>query len=286
MVICALIAAYIAVPLQLPPLYANQDPSHQDIIWVTVEGSAPIVGNNLEKARDRAIIEAEKNAIDSAVVSDISLDALLVNLKLSGSMVGAIPYGEIVETVILEEGPTPSENNSPNTAGTHYNLKAKIGVAVEVTGSDPAFNIDASLNKTAFIDGEEMTITLKTTADCFYAIFIMFEDQKVLKLIPNRYKTDNYLAADTEYTLPNDEDRARGILLKVVSPGEKESASESVYVVALKQPIYFNSGKIQEAVLGLYDGQTSFIKDLIRQIVHIPLRERAEKLIQYQIRKP
>jgi hypothetical protein len=286
MAICALLMACLMVPLQVSQLYANQNQPHQGITWVTVEGSAPIIGKNSENARDKAISEAQKKAIDSVVVSDISLDDLLVNLKLAGSMVGTIPYAEIVETIILEEGPAPTENDSPDATGLQYNLKAKIGVAVEVTGSDPAFAIEAFLNKTTFLDGEEMTITLKPTTDCFYSIFILFEDHKVLKLIPNRYRTDNFLAANTMYTLPDKADRARGILFRVVAPKEKESVSESVYVVALKQPMEFNSSPIQEAVFGIYDGQTAFIKDLIRQIIHIPLRERAEKLIQYQIRKP
>jgi len=284
--IMALIVMLIVAPLLLPQVYAYQSQSLQDITWVTVESSVPIVGNDLEKAREQAITEAETKAIESVVVADISLDTLLVNLKLSGSMVGAIPYVEIAETIILEESPSQSDYDPSNAVDTHCKLKVKIGVAVEVSGSDPGFAIDASLNKVAFVDGEEMTITLKPTTDCFYAIFIMLEDQKVLKLIPNSYKTDNYLAANTSYTLPDEEDRAKGILLKVSTPEEKHSVSESVYVVALKQPISFESGRIQEAVFGIYDGQTAFIQDLVRQIVHIPLRDRAEKLIQYHISKP
>ena len=57
-------------------------------------------------------------------------------------------------------------------------------------------------------------------------------------------------------------------------------------MLALQQPFDFDNTDIQEGVFGMYNGQTAFIEDLIRQIVGIPLGERAEQLIQYQISRP
>ena len=254
----------------------------QDITWVLVEAAAPIVADNAEQAREAAIEIAEWKAIEEAVVVNISMESLLVNLKLSGSMIGAIPYAEIVESEIIEES-DGSQSGGQTGSSPMYRIKMNVGVVEKVEGHDPSFQIDAALNRTIFSNGQEMEISLKPTKDCFYCIFILLEDQKVLKLIPNQYRTNNFLESNKAYTIPDTEDRQKGIVLKVYTPPDKTVAKEAVYVLALRQPFDFENTDIQEGVFGVYNGQTAFIEDLIRQIVGIPLGERAEQLIQYQI---
>jgi hypothetical protein len=43
--------------------------------------------------------------------------------------------------------------------------------------------------------------------------------------------------------------------------------------------------KVQEGIFGVFNGKTIFMKDLIREVVGIPLKNRAEALMQYEIRK-
>jgi len=272
--------AVVIVFLMLPGLTA----ANQDIAWVMVEAAAPIVGNNVEQAREAAIEIAEWKAIEEAVVVNISMETLLVNLKLSGSMVGAIPYAEIVESEIIEENDGGQSGNQA-TSSPMYRIKMKAGVVEKFEGHDPSFQIEAALNRTNFSNGQEMEISLKTTKECFYCIFILLEDQKVLKLIPNQYRTNNFLESNKAYTIPDAGDREKGIVLKVYTPPDKIVAKEAVYVLALQQPFDFDNADIQEGVFGIYNGQTAFIEDLIRQIVGIPLGDRAEQLIQYQISK-
>ncbi len=256
----------------------------QDITWVTVEAAAPIVDDNVEQAREAAIEIAEWKAIEEAVVVNISMETLLVNLKLSGSMIGAIPYAKIVESEIIEEN-DGGQSGGQNDSSPMYRIKMKVGVVEKFESHDPSFQIEAALNRTNFNNGQEMEISLKTTKDCFYCIFILLEDQKVLKLIPNQYRTNNFLESNKAYTIPDAGDRQKGIVLKVYTPPDKTIAKEAVYVLALQQPFDFENADIQEGVFGIYNGQTAFIEALIRQIVGIPLEDRAEHLIQYQISK-
>lgn len=270
--------AVMVVFLMLPGYTA----ANQDITWVTVEAAAPIVGDNVEQAREAAIELAERKAIEEAVVVNISMETLLVNLKLSGSMIGAIPYAEIVESEIIEE----NDGNQPGgqtASSPMYRIQMKVGVVEKFEGHDPSFQIEAALNKLHFTNGQEMEISLKTTKDCFYCIFILLEDQKVLKLIPNQYRSNNFLEANKAYTIPDAGDREKGIVLKVYTLPDKSVAKEAVYVLALQQPFDFGNTDIKAGVFGLYNGQTAFIEDLIRQIVGIPLRDRSEQLIQYQV---
>jgi hypothetical protein len=61
--------------------------------------------------------------------------------------------------------------------------------------------------------------------------------------------------------------------------------TESIYILALSRPFEFHSAGIQEGIFGIYKGRTAFMKDLIREMVGIPLNQRAEVLMQYDIRK-
>ena len=68
-------------------------------------------------------------------------------------------------------------------------------------------------------------------------------------------------------------------------PEKKEKVTESVYILALDHPFELKSIKVQEGIFGVFNGQTAFMKDLIREVVGIPLKSRAEALMQYEIRK-
>jgi len=88
--------------------------------------------------------------------------------------------------------------------------------------------------------------------------------------------------ANTSFQFPDKEDRGKGITLKAHLPAKTNAVTESIYVIATKQPILINPG-VQEGIFGIYDGKTAFMGDLIRDIVTIPLSERTEKLMQYQV---
>jgi len=259
--------------------------SSQDITWVTIEASAPIVGNNTERARDIAIEMAEWKAIEQVTVANISMESLLVNLKLSGSMIGAIPYAEIVETEIIEEDSRHNVTVGTDVTSSMYRVKMKVGVLEKTSGFDPGFHIKVTLNQTRFKDGDEMQIHLKPTKDCFIFVFILLEDQKVIRLIPNQVRPNNFLESEVAYTIPNEEDRQKGRGLGVNTPQGKSVAKEAVYVIALRQPFDFENTNIQEGINGIYNGQTALVEELIRQIVTIPMEDRTEHLIPYQITK-
>jgi hypothetical protein len=161
----------------------------------------------------------------------------------------------------------------------------KACVIEETSGIDPSFRLDASLNQSTFKDGDDMLIRIKPTKDCYVSIFTIFDDEKVLRLIPNRFKKDNLLKANETFSFPNEEDQKMGITLKVHTSGKKDVVTESIYILALKQPFNLNSDIFQEGIFGMYHGQAAFMNDLIKEVIGIPLGERAEKLLMYQIRK-
>ena len=104
-------------------------------------------------------------------------------------------------------------------------------------------------------------------------------------MIPNQFKKQNFIKANANFSFPDQTDKGKGIILHVHTPEQKDMVTESIYILALSRPLKFHSAGIQEGIFGIYNGRTGFMKDLIKEIVGIPLSERAEALMQYEIRK-
>ncbi|MEW6378498.1 MAG: DUF4384 domain-containing protein [bacterium] len=259
----------------------------QDVTWITAEGTAPLKNTGKEEARKLALEDALHKAREKAVAANVSAQTLIVNLRLSGSILGAIPYGRVIEQTIIEEGVEDVHKGDGNKEGSQvYRVRIKARVAEETTGQDPDFRLEVSLNKSSFTEGEEMVITIKATRDCCLAVFNLFEDDKILRLIPNRFKRDVLLKAGQPFLFPDQNDIKKGITLKVHVPEGRETVRESFYVLALKQPFHLiNNDQYQEGIFGLYNGKAALMSDLIGEIVDIPFSQRAEQLVSYQIRK-
>lgn len=257
----------------------------QEIIWVTVEGTAVVGKEDKAATKSRAIEDALRNAVHEAVGSYITAETLVVNLRLSGSILGAIPYGKVVDKEILEESIEEIPGKGQKKPGLVYIVKIRAGVVEETVGADPSFRLDASLNNSSFINRDEMLIRVKPTKNCYVSVFNILENEKILRLIPNRFKRKNFLPANATFSFPDKADKSRGVKLRVHTPENKDVVTESIYILALSRPFKSHSANIQEGIFGIYNGRTAFMKDLIKEIVGIPLNERAEVLIQYEIRK-
>lgn len=254
----------------------------QDVTWITVEGIARMVHVSKEKARAQAIEDAVQKAVEK-MIGTISIEALMLNFRLSGSIVGIIPYVQVVQKEIIEEG---MMNLHPERHDVHspvYRVKMKAAVAVETTGVDPHFKIESSLNRLSFKDGDEMLMHIRPTKDCYILVFVVLEDGKVLRLVPNRFKKDNFVKANETFSFPDDIDKSMGIRLKTHGSKDKDVVNEAIYIVAFKQPFKLGADRFREAIYGIYNGHTAFMKDLVKEIVRIPLSNRAEKLLPYRI---
>jgi hypothetical protein len=259
--------------------------SAEDVTWVTVEGTASMEHTVKKKARARAIEDAVQKAVEKAVAAELSVETLVVNLRLSGGLATAIPYGRVVDKKIIEEGVVNIHTEGEDKASVVYRVRMKAGVVEETTGVDNSFRIESSLNRPGFKDGDEMKLKIRSTKDCYIAVFIIAEDEKVIRLIPNRYKKDNFLKSGNTFSFPDVNVTEKGIKLRAHVPEKKDAVTETVYVFALKRPFTFDTARFQEGVYGSYNGRTAFVNELIKEIVRIPLSERAEQLIQYQISK-
>lgn len=246
-----------------------------------MEGKAAMENITKEEARRLAIEDAVRNAVEEVVGVNVLAETLVINFRTSGDIIRAIPHGKVVEKEVIDEGVKELREKERGILSLIYWVKIRAKVKKEKGGVDPYFKIaDANLNREVFKEGDDMVIKVTPTRDCYITIFNILEDERVLILIPNRYKATNFIKAAETFTFPDEEDKKRGIELKVHALGGKK-AVETIYILCFKQPVRFDSHRFQEGIYGVYNGQTAFITDLIKEIIEIPLSERAEEFIQY-----
>jgi hypothetical protein len=224
-----------------------------------------------------------RRAVEEAVGADIISETLVINLKVAADIIKALPYGKVLDREIIEEGVRETGKKGKLIPASEYRIKMKSEVFIEEGKADPNFKIAASFNRSFFKEGDEMEIRISSTRDCYLNIFNVLEDERVLILIPNHYRRENFVKANEAFTFPNDEDRRRGMKLKIHGLEGRKSIREAIYILGLQRPLRLNAVKYKEGIYTSYTGQTGFIKDFVKEIIGIPPSERAEKFIQYQV---
>ena len=255
----------------------------QDASWVTVEGIAAMENVTKEEARRIAIENALGRAVEEAVGSNIVAETIVINYRISGDIVKVMPYGRVIDREIIEEGVGEIREEGQTTPALIYRVKMKAKVIQEKGTIDPYFKINATLNRAVFKEGDDMLIKVIPTKDCYVTIFNILEDEKVIILIPNRYRGDNFIKAHETFIFPNEDDKRRGIKLISHAAEGRKAVTETIYVLGLKQPLRFDTARFRVGIFGVYKGKTAFINDLIKEIIDIPPSERAESFLQYRI---
>ena len=258
----------------------------QDSEWVTVEGIAPIENVTKSEARKMAIDNARREAVEKVVGVDILSETMVINYNVSGDVIRTIPHGKVIGQEILNEDieliPAKNMGEAPYLA---YRVKLRAKVIKEKGQTDVFFRLAAELNRNVFKEGDLIEIKVTPSRDCYLSIFNILEDETVIILFPNRFRTNNFVKANTTFTFPGDADRKKGITLEAFVTEGKEKVDEIFHILALKEPLHFNTATFKEGIFGIYDGHSAMVNDLVKNIVGIPLSHRAEKFIQYRITK-
>jgi len=211
---------------------------------------------------------------------------LVINNEVSGDVICSLPYGKIVDQKILKENvmlvPQADKGAAPLLT---YKVDMKVLVAKERGKVDPFFRVKASINRNVFKEGDQIELHITPTKDAYITVFNILEDQTVLILIPNRFKANNFIKANNTLVFPSEDDRKKGIALEAFTGDGKTKTNEIFHVLALKEPIKFNTAKFDEGIFGIYDGSSGLVHDLVKETVRIPLSQRAETFIHYRIEK-
>ncbi len=265
---------------------SNNPAFSQDSEWVTVNGIAPIENVTKNEARKMAIANARREAVEKVVGVDILSETMVINYHVSGDVIRTIPHGKVIGQEIIKEEieliPAKDKGEAPYLA---YKVTMRANVIKEKGQIDVFFRLEAELNRTVFKEGDLIEIRVTPSRDCYLSIFNILEDETAIILFPNRFKQNNFVKANTSFAFPDDMDRKRGITLEAFLGEGKEKVDEIIHILALKEPLHFNTAKFKEGIFGIYDGRSAMVNDLVKNIVGIPLSHRAEKFIQYRITK-
>jgi hypothetical protein len=251
--------------------------------WLTVQGNARFHGSKASNARQRAIEDAHREAVYLALAKDICVEDLFVSLRLSGAILGTIPCGRVTASRVLTETVVSATASRGAEPLSEYRVKLEARVSECQTEAWTNFRLRAKLNKAVYNAGDPVKLTLSATQDCYYYVFNILEDEKVLQLVPNRLKSDNRLLAGKSTLFPNRVDTVRGIRPIAHPLPNVATTQEALYILGLRRPVDFSATGIQEGLFGQYSGHTAFIKALVRMVATIPVSQRAEQLIRYRI---
>ncbi len=251
--------------------------------WFKGEGAAFVVGDDRAKARDTAVKAAGLAAVSQSL-EQWTLDTLLAGFHLNGGASNTIPFVKIETIDILEENMTNGSKDGETTKQPVYTVKAKAAVCQTVSDPEANMKLSLSLDKSVYADGEEMRLQIRSSHDCRIAVYIITEDLGVARLIPSRLKNDNALRTNEMIVFPSKDEMAKGIRLRAHVAAEGKSTTETIFALALFQEQMEAGTNMDEAIFGLYDGQTASLKDLIARVAVIPLKHRSEYFIRYAIR--
>ena len=251
--------------------------------WFEVIGQAFIQNITPEEAKDLAILDACKKAIEYYSGVEISGRILDIQAESQGkilldnfsSLSSQTSTGIVLEKKLIHEEIKSDGNNLVKVVI----LRVKVGK--QKGEKDPYFTIEPSLNREYFKEGEEIELTIKSTKDCYLTVLNICSNDSVYVIFPNQFRSDNFLRAGEQFFLPNKNEKEIGLTFPVeLLPGKDEDV-EMLKILATKEKIGFSSVYSFSA----YGTYHSALKDLQKWLIKIPRSEIEEVDLQYFIFK-
>ncbi len=196
---------------------------------VKAEGEA--CHSDLRKAKELALKDAKKNAVETYLGVLIESKQLLVNGKLKRKTIQSIALGKIklIGSPIYEETFKDIEKDL-QCVKVHAQFQL---IEEEIKQAD--FGLKIILNKNEFLPGEELRITLYSKTKCYPYLFSVDTLGNVYRLLPNRIESSPVIKGKLEF--PTFKMRKEGISLIVYPiPNLKKVQEEEILFLCLKKP--------------------------------------------------
>jgi Domain of unknown function (DUF4384) len=273
----------------------NESPAQTDSVWVETAGRCYSTEVTPDEGWRRARMDAETNAIRDALGLRIAAETFQVNAE---SMEGRMPvdyfsaFSELNMSttcgrVVAEEihdSTLGAENNIPV-----YIIRIRALVCKEKGEPDPGFKVDVRMDKEIYYDrgatgrNDLVKFTAWANQDCYMYIFDIMANDSVMQLIPNAYAPDNFFAAAEGRDGFGKKIIGLPFNIRVALPSGKETTTEMLLLVALKQKIDFTSLRLGA---GLTESSCrSVLLELQKWLVTIPQDLRATATASFVIKK-
>jgi len=249
--------------------------------WYEVMGTSSLENLTLEQATRKAQDNACREAIEH--FSGVQVSSSSSYVLGESERMDVDKYSQIINSVsaglILEKMPLIKPRIIPESLDIEVKLKVKVGK--QKGKSDPKFKLRSSLDREYYKNGEEMTISVTPSIDCYLNILNFSSNDSVYILFPNTLLENNFVKAGEKFLLPSEEHRERGIRFRVgLLPGKEEDL-EMIKILATKENIPFTALS-SISTIGTYE---STAIDIIGWIMDIPRDQMTESTLQFWIYK-
>jgi len=249
--------------------------------WYEVMGMSSLENLTPEQATRKAEDNACREAIEH--FSGVQVSSSSSYVLGESERMDVDKYSQIINSVsaglILKKIPLMEPSVIPNTTDMEVKLKVKVGK--QKGKSDPKFKLRSSLDREYYKHGEEMTISVTPSIDCYLNILNFSSNDSVYILFPNTLLENNFVKASEKFLLPSEEHRERGIRFRVgLLPGKEEDL-EMIKILATKENIPFTALS-SISTIGTYE---STAIDIIGWIMDIPRDQMTESTLQFWIYK-
>ena len=249
--------------------------------WYEVMGMSSLENLTLEQARRKAQDNACREAIEH--FSGVQVSSSSSYVMGESERMDIDNYFQIINSVsaglILEKMPLIKPRIIPGSTDIEVKLKVKVGQ--QKGKHDPKFKLRSSLDREYYKHGEEMTISVTPSMDCYLNILNFSSNDSVYILFPNKLLKNNFIRSGQTFLLPSEEDRDRGIRFRVgLLPGKDEDL-EMIKILATKENMPFTALSTISTI-GTYESTQS---NIIGWIIDIPRDQMTESDLQYWIHK-
>ncbi|MBU4184733.1 MAG: DUF4384 domain-containing protein [Desulfobacteraceae bacterium] len=256
-------------------LLASVSAGSADSRWVTCEGRAEVANVTAAEAVQIALTDARRNAIETVAGVRLASASIVQDFTLLSDVVNSASYGQIVAEKVVQWDADVLQEDKTRPPVIIYKVKLRAQVARPEGEPDPAFKLEAKLNKRVFTTGEEMFVEARANRQCFITLINLTADSRAIVLVPSMVRAQSRLAKGDYFRFPTQSEQASGIHLKVGTlPGHRKDR-EAIMVVATKtrQPL---PPKIDDTPYYTSDAVGSWLVD-------IPLSERTINVLPYEI---
>lgn len=267
---------------EVPEVYRTSEPG-----WIEVS-TKQIFSDRVAPAKAKK--EVQKNLYNEAIQkkcpTSVQITSLLTDVITDESEQTAWSgfFRTTLTGMITAQEVVREEINWLESGGYEVDMILKAYVVPVKGNRDPGFQLDVDLKDNLLKAGDEAIIRVKCSKDAYLYAFNLMADNNVMMIFPNEYLTDNFVPSGTKIEIPSEKERNMGIHLRVAPMPDEEFTSESVYVVATKQPIpgLDKLPKISDT-MPIFDANSRSFVDFQRWLTNISLDQRVEKAVVYHV---
>jgi hypothetical protein len=246
---------FLILPHPLP-VFPSADPP----LWIEAEGQAALGDfDTPSEVKERALRDAQKNALETAVGVFIKSRTLVSNSQVAEDLVYASVRGRIEKSKILQEGWDEKDR-------AVYRVKIKALIEPVYPEKGGGLSVKLFLSKTELTAGEEVRIYYEPSRDCYIYLFSVASDGSVTLLFPNSRAPDNFAASNKVHEFPPAGSPIR--LTAEFLPGSADATTEErIKLIATRRKEALIPLGFQEGMFKVYDaGSTGMISDLVRRL--------------------